>query len=109
VLQKSKVAAALIFGENLNHEDIGDSYCLSRATEVAYELACGDEAPQIITPITRQQSSEYLTPSAKRLLQHNRSFPDLGPRREHVCFSLGNGHLATAAAGLVPRGAISLK
>jgi hypothetical protein len=39
VLQKSKVAAALIFGENLKREDIGDSYGLSRATEVAYEFS----------------------------------------------------------------------
>jgi hypothetical protein len=38
VLQKSKVAAALIFGENLKREDIGDLYSLSRATEVAYEF-----------------------------------------------------------------------
>jgi hypothetical protein len=40
LLQKSKVAAALIFGKNLKREDIGDSYRLSRATEVAYEF-CG--------------------------------------------------------------------
>ena len=39
VLQKSKVAAALIFGENLKREDIGDSYSLSRATEVAKEFS----------------------------------------------------------------------
>jgi hypothetical protein len=39
VLQKSKVAAALILAENLKREDIGDSYSLSRATEVAYEFS----------------------------------------------------------------------
>ena len=39
VLQKSKVAAALVFGENLKREDIGDSCSLSRATEVAYEFS----------------------------------------------------------------------
>jgi hypothetical protein len=38
MLQKSKVAEALVFGENLKREDIGDSYSLSRATEVAYEF-----------------------------------------------------------------------
>jgi hypothetical protein len=39
VLQKSKVAAGLIFGEDLKREDIGDSYSLSRATEVACEFS----------------------------------------------------------------------
>ena len=39
VLQKSKVAAALVFGENLKREDIDDSRSLSRATEVAYEFS----------------------------------------------------------------------
>ena len=41
LLQKSKVAAALVFGENLKREGIGDSYSLSRATEVAYEFSVG--------------------------------------------------------------------
>src|SRR6202049_874022 len=35
-------------------------------------LARGDEGPQIITPTTCQQSSEFLTPSAKGLLQQYR-------------------------------------
>jgi hypothetical protein len=35
-------------------------------------LAQGDEVPQIITRRTRQRASEFLTPPAKRLLQHNR-------------------------------------
>ena len=39
LLQKSKVAAALIFGENLKREDIGDSHSLSRATAVAHEFS----------------------------------------------------------------------
>src|SRR4249919_1542742 len=34
-------------------------------------LAQGDEVPQIITRRTRQRRSEFLTPLAKRLLQHN--------------------------------------
>jgi hypothetical protein len=34
-------------------------------------LAQGDEVPQIITRRTRQRPSEFLTPPAKRLLQHN--------------------------------------
>ena len=38
VLQKSKVASVRIFGETLKREAIGDSYSLSRATEVAYEF-----------------------------------------------------------------------
>jgi hypothetical protein len=38
LLQKSKVASARIFGETLTREAIGDSYNLSRATEVAYEF-----------------------------------------------------------------------
>ena len=39
VLQKSKVAVALVFGENLKREDTDDSRSLSRATEVAYEFS----------------------------------------------------------------------
>ena len=38
VLQKSKVAAASIFSEDLKREEIGNSYSLSRATEVSYEF-----------------------------------------------------------------------
>src|SRR6476619_3450137 len=34
-------------------------------------LAQGDEIPQIITRRTRQRPSEFWTPPAKRLLQHN--------------------------------------
>jgi hypothetical protein len=39
LLQKSKVASVLIFGEALNRKAIGDSDNLSRATEVAYEFS----------------------------------------------------------------------
>ena len=39
VLQKSRVAAASIFSEDLKREEISDSYSLSRATEVAYEFS----------------------------------------------------------------------
>jgi len=38
VLQKSKVAAALVFGENLKRKDIDDLRSLSRDAEVAYEF-----------------------------------------------------------------------
>ena len=38
VLQKSKVAAVQIFGENLKRKEVDDSLSLSRATEVAYEF-----------------------------------------------------------------------
>ena len=41
-------------------------------------LAQGDEVPQIITRRTRQRPSEFLTPPAKRLLQHNP--PETGRR-----------------------------
>jgi len=60
VLQKSKVAAVQIFGENLKRKEVDDSHSLSRATEVAHEFGQGDEVPQIITPITRQRPSEIL-------------------------------------------------
>ena len=39
VLQKSKVAEAVNFGENSKREDIGDSYCPSRVTELAHEFS----------------------------------------------------------------------
>jgi hypothetical protein len=38
VLQKSKVAPAQIFGENLKRKEVDDSRSLSRATEVAHEF-----------------------------------------------------------------------
>ena len=38
VLQKSKVAGPRIFRENTKREAIGDSYSLSRVTEVACEF-----------------------------------------------------------------------
>ena len=38
VLQKSKVAPAQIFGENLKRKEVDDSHSLSRATEVAHEF-----------------------------------------------------------------------
>ena len=38
VLQKSRVAAVQIFGENLKRKEVDDSHSLSRATEVAYEF-----------------------------------------------------------------------
>jgi hypothetical protein len=41
VLQKSKVAAVQIFGENLKRKVVNDSHCLSRATEVAHEFGAG--------------------------------------------------------------------
>jgi hypothetical protein len=38
VLQKSKVAAVQIFGENLKRKEVDDSHSLSCATEVAHEF-----------------------------------------------------------------------
>jgi hypothetical protein len=38
LLQKSKVAAAQIFGENPKRKEVDDSHSLGRATEVAYEF-----------------------------------------------------------------------
>ena len=38
VLQKSKVAAVQIFGENLKRKEVDDSLSLSPATEVAHEF-----------------------------------------------------------------------
>ena len=38
MLQKSKVAAVQIFGENPKRQEVDDSYSLSRATEVAREF-----------------------------------------------------------------------
>jgi hypothetical protein len=41
LLQKSKVAAVQIFGENLKRKEVNDSHSLSRATEVAHEFGAG--------------------------------------------------------------------
>jgi hypothetical protein len=38
VLQKSKIAAVQIFGENLKRNQVNDSHSLGRATEVAHEF-----------------------------------------------------------------------
>jgi hypothetical protein len=84
LLQKSKVASVRIFGETLKHEAIDDSDNLSRATEVACEFSVRDEVPQISPRKTRLRPSEFLTPSAKRLLQH---YPPM------------NGHCLTGPTG----------
>jgi len=39
LLQKSKVASVLLFGQIPKREEINDSYNLSRVTEVAYEFS----------------------------------------------------------------------
>jgi hypothetical protein len=77
VLKKSKVASVRIFGETLKHEAIDDSDNLSRATEVAFEFSVRDEVLQISTRKTRLRPSEFLTPSAKRLLQQYRHQTDM--------------------------------
>src|SRR5262249_7608147 len=41
-------------------------------------LSSGDEVPRIFTRKSRLQPGEFLITSAKRLLQHNRHFSDLG-------------------------------
>ena len=46
VLQKSKVAAVQIFGENLKRKDVDDSHSLSRATEVAHKFGARRDAYQ---------------------------------------------------------------
>jgi hypothetical protein len=38
VLQKSKVATARFFSENLKRKEVDDSHSLSRTTEVAHEF-----------------------------------------------------------------------
>jgi hypothetical protein len=47
-------------------------------------LARGDEVPQIITPTTYQQSSEFLTPSAKRLLQQYLPISEVNDSFDHL-------------------------
>jgi catechol 2,3-dioxygenase-like lactoylglutathione lyase family enzyme len=49
-------------------------------------LACGDEVPQISTRKSRLRPSEFLTPSAKRLLQHYLPLADIAARVFDVCF-----------------------
>jgi hypothetical protein len=71
LLQKSKLATVRIFGETLKREAVDDSYNLSHVTEVAYESARGDEVPHISTRKPSLRPSEFLMPSAKRLLQQN--------------------------------------
>jgi hypothetical protein len=41
VLQKSKVATARFFRENLKRKEVDDSHSLSRTTEVAHEFGAG--------------------------------------------------------------------
>src|SRR6476646_6880912 len=63
-------------------------------------LAWGDEVPQIITPKTHQQSSEFLTPSAKRLLQQYLPTADVTAlaRDRSVTPSMGWGSLHDSIA-----------
>jgi hypothetical protein len=70
LLQNSKVATVGISGENLKREEIDDSYSVSPATEVAYEFSVRRRGPSGLYTKPRLRPSEFLTPSAKRLLQH---------------------------------------
>jgi hypothetical protein len=54
-------------------------------------LAQGDEVPQIITRRTRQRPSEFLTPPAKRLLQHNRHQTDMTLELGDVRYWMNSG------------------
>jgi len=69
VLQSRKLQRSEFLVKPLKREAIDDSYYLSCATEVAYELARGDEVSQIFARKPCPQPSEFLTLSAKRLLQ----------------------------------------
>jgi len=60
MLQKSKVAAVQIFGENLKRREVDDSHIPVALLRWPTNLAQGDEVPQIITRITRQWPPEIL-------------------------------------------------
>jgi hypothetical protein len=76
VLQNSKVAAVQIFGENLKRKEVDDSHSFSRATEVAHEFGARRRGPS--DHYTKNAPApEFLTPPAKRLLQHYRGKADL--------------------------------
>src|ERR1700730_3559979 len=79
-LQKSKVAPVQIFGETLKREAIHDSDNLSRATEVAYEFCVRRRGPSDPHTKTRLRPSEFLTPSARRLLQY---YPPISRHARH--------------------------
>src|SRR3984885_2611727 len=69
LLQKSKVASVRIFGETLKREAVDDSDDLSRAPEFAYEFSVRGRGPSnFYTKNVPVRPSEFLTPSAKRLL-----------------------------------------
>jgi hypothetical protein len=68
-------------------------------------LAQGDEVPQIITRRTRQRPSEFLTPPAKRLLQHNRHEADLQTAMRNVRYWMNSGKhmLSLSFSGFDPQ------
>jgi hypothetical protein len=62
LLQKSKVATAEIFGENVEREEIADSHGPSRATAVACEFSVRRQGP----------SDTYIkaAPTVRRIFDH---------------------------------------
>ena len=81
VLQKSKVAAVQILGENLKRKRSMIRIAPVALPKSPINLAQGDDVPQIITRITRQRPSEFLTSPVKRLLQHNLPTADIQKQR----------------------------
>jgi hypothetical protein len=81
LLQKSKVASVRIFGETLNAERSTIQITSVALPKSPMSLAWGDEVPQIFTRKTRLRPSEFLTPSANRLLQH---YPRVSGHRQAI-------------------------
>jgi hypothetical protein len=84
VLQKSKVAAVQIFGENLKRKEVDDSHSLSRAAEVADEFVARRRGPSDHYTNNAPAALRNFAFPAKRLLQHYH--PNSGHReRDRTC------------------------
>ena len=70
MLQKSKVAAVQIFGENLKRKEVDDSHSLSRAAEVADEFVARRRGPSDHYTNNAPAALRNFAFPAKRLLQH---------------------------------------
>jgi hypothetical protein len=96
VLQKSKVAAVQIFGENLKRKEVDDSHSLSRAAEVADEFVARRRGPSDHYTNNAPAALRNFAFPAKRLLQHYRHLADMFEKLGDVCSRDRSGHACGA-------------
>ena len=85
---KLESCSGLNFRRNLKRKEIDDSHTFSRATEVAHEFGARRRGPSDHCTNNAPAAPEFLTPPAKRLLQHNRP-ESRHPYETSACLRMG--------------------